>query len=97
MSAAVEFMQEERSAEAKRAAAQARAAERRKAKRLGHRLNSSSSEGEEELSIPTTVRFRDRIKNFPKLNKPDGTQTWTDYLQQLVELLWLYRIPAREW
>jgi hypothetical protein len=88
VSTAAEFEEEERRAEAKRAEARSKAAERRKAKHRGYCLDSWSSEGEEEeLRIPTTVRFRDRIKNFPKFNKPDGMQTWTDFLQQLVELL----------
>ncbi len=88
---------EEKEAEAKRAVAQAKGKARRRAKGQGYQLDSSSSGEEEELKIPTTVRFRDRIKKFPKFNKPDGVQTWTDFFQQLVELLRLYHIPAREW
>jgi hypothetical protein len=43
------------------------------------------------------VKFCDRIKTFQKFNKPDATQTWPDFLQQLVELLRLYRVPSVEW
>ena len=39
------------------------------------------------MGIPTTVRFEDRIKTFPKFNKPDGNMTWLDFVSQLVELL----------
>jgi hypothetical protein len=98
VTAAAEFEEEEKKVEAKRATARAKAAERRRARRRGYQLDSSSSAWEEEvLKIPTMVRFRDRIKNFPKFNKPDGVHTWPDFLRQLVELLRLYRIPAREW
>ncbi len=97
VTAAAEFEEEMKEAEAKRVAARAKAKARRQAKGKGYQLDSSTSGEEEELQIPTTVRFRDRIKNFPKFNRPDGVQTWTDFLQQLVELLRLYRIPAREW
>ena len=98
VSAAAEYEEEAKLAEARRAAAREKAAAKRRAKRRGYVLDSSSSaDEEEELKVPTTVRFRDRIKNFPKFNKPDGVQTWPDFLQQLVELLRLYQIPAREW
>jgi len=98
VSAAADYEEEAKLAEARRAAAREKAAAKRRAKRRGYVLDSSSSaDEEEELKVPTTVRFRDRIKNFPKFNKPDGVQTWPDFLQQLVELLRLYQIPAREW
>jgi hypothetical protein len=49
------------------------------------------------VGIPTTVRFKDRIKTFPKFNKPDGNMTWLDFVSQLGELLWTYQIPSEEW
>jgi hypothetical protein len=60
-------------------------------------VDTSSEEAEANLGIPTTVRFRDRIKTFQKFNKPDGNQTWIDFLQQLVELLKSYKVPSKEW
>ncbi len=98
VNAAAEFAEREKQAEERRLAARARTKEKRRARRRGYQVDSSSSEGEEEdLGIPTTVRFRDRIKTFQKFNKPDGTQTWLDFLQQIVEILSSYRVPAREW
>ena len=43
------------------------------------------------------MKFRDRIRNVQKFNKPDATQTWPDFLQQLVWILRLYRVPSNEW
>ena len=62
----------------------------REARRKGQHTSSSSEDDECDGKIPTTVRFRDRIKTFSKFNKPDPTQTWPDFLQQLVELLQSY-------
>jgi hypothetical protein len=44
------------------------------------------------VGIPTTVRFKDCIKTFPKFNKPDGNMTWLDFVSQLVELLRTYQV-----
>jgi hypothetical protein len=44
-----------------------------------------------------TVKFKDRIKSFPKFSRPDGSFTWTDFLTQLVEILEQYRVPFHAW
>jgi len=49
------------------------------------------------MGIPTTVKFRDRIKAFPKFSKPDGNMTWLDFVSQLVDILQSYQVPSNEW
>jgi hypothetical protein len=98
VTAAAEYQDEVRQQEERERRRRARASEKCRARGRGYQVASSSSEdAEENLDIPTTVRFRDRIKTFQKFNKPDGNQTWIDFLQQLVELLKSYKVLSREW
>ncbi len=98
VTAAQEYQDEEQRQMERELLRSARKSEKRRACRRGYQVDSSSSDDAVgELGIPTTVRFRDRIKTFQQVNKPDGKQMWVDFLQQLVELLTTYRVPSKEW
>ena len=93
VNAALEYEEQERERASERSAAR-----RRSSRRRGSSWSSRTSSNEDEdTRIPTTVKFKDRIKSFPKFSRPDGSFTWTDFLTQLIEILERYRVPAREW
>ena len=84
-----------------RQAQKKRGEEKRKSRRSKRRSSSEdeseSGDNEREPTIPTSVRFKDRIRNLQKFNKPDSNQTWLDFLQHLVEILTMYNIHESEW
>ncbi len=94
---AEQYQEEEQANHARRAVVRDRAAERKQRRRRGQRVISSSEDKEALVGIPTPVRFKDRIKTFPKFNKPDGNMTWLDFVSQLVELLRTYQVPSNKY
>jgi len=91
--AAQKFQEEEREEKVKRE----RSTRRRRHKRDDSSASTSDAEETGEHRVPTSVKFKDRIKSFPKFSRPDGSFTWTDFLTQLVEILEQYRVPSHEW
>ncbi len=59
----------------------------------------STSSGDDDLppGVPTSVSFKDRIRNFREFSEPNRNGSWPDYVQQLVETLRIYRVPSQEW
>jgi hypothetical protein len=46
--------------------------------------------------VPTSVTFKDRIKNFHKFSQPDRNQTWPYFIQQMVKLIRSRRTSSEE-
>jgi len=97
VSAVEEYRATEQATRARREWRRERAADRKRRRRRGEIVSSSSEDEEAMLGIPTTVKFRDRIKTFPKFSKPDGNMTWLDFVSQLVDILQIYQVPSNEW
>jgi hypothetical protein len=97
VAAVEEYREVERANRARREWIRERATDRRHRRNRGEAVSSSSEDEEAAMGIPTTVRFRDRIKTFPKFSKPDGNMTWLDFVSQLVEVLQTYQVPSNEW
>ena len=92
-----EYRQEEAQWKEARDAHKRRQRRRRERRRRGDSCDTSSSDDDFATAVPTSVAFKDRIKNFHKFSQPDRNQTWPDFIQQLVELLRSYRTPSEEW
>ena len=92
-----EYRQEETQWKEARDAHKRRQKRRRERRRRGDSCDTSSSDDDFATAVPTSVAFKDRIKNFHKFSQPDRNQTWPDFIQQLVELLRSYRTPSEEW
>jgi hypothetical protein len=92
-----EYKVEEAGWKAEEAARKRRALRRKRNRYAGRKESTSSEDDDLPPGVPTSVSFKDRIKNFHKFSEPNRNESWPDYVQQLVETLRLYRVPSSEW
>ena len=92
-----EYKVEEAGWKAEEAARRRRALRRRRNRYAGRKESTSSEDDDLPPGVPTSVSFKDRIKNFHKFSEPNRNESWPDYVQQLVETLRLYQVPSPEW
>jgi hypothetical protein len=97
VNAAAEFEESERADRKRRGKSAERTSSHSRRPRHRHSRRDSLEAETHPAGVPRTVSFRDKIKTFPKFNKPDGNQTWTDYVQIFLDVVRLYRVPSEEW